>query len=199
MSKFSLPTVANVESLGILFALLPGLLVYFIVHSLTDREREIKATEAILHGLAYTLLVHAVWTFLTLWAIIPTPDILGLSLCAIGVGITIARINNKGWIYDALRHYGITGASSWSSTWRTSFRFARQSVGTYVILHMKDGRRIRGIVRGYSGEQVSGHVALDHADWLGEDGSIVKAPGLLLFPGEWIRFVQFLPDQGCTK
>lgn len=195
MPKLTLPSIGSLDTLGAVFALLPGLLTYVIVRALTARERKLDAIEAILHGLAYTLLVHAIWAILTLWSWIPTPDMPGLSLCAIGIGIVVAKISNSGWIYAFLRFCRITDEASWQSTWEASFRNAAKEIGEFAVLHLKDGRRLMGAVRGYSAEQSKGHIALDQCQWLMQEGDPMPAVGLILIPGEEIVFVQHLPSQ----
>jgi len=62
----AIPNVAKLQTLDVLFALLPGLLTYHVQHALTKREEELKAAEAVLYRLVYTLAIHGIWTLLTL-------------------------------------------------------------------------------------------------------------------------------------
>lgn len=196
MPKITLPNIGSIDSLGVLFVLLPGLLTCLIVKALTSRERKLEAVEVVLHALAYTLIVHAVWSFLTLWSWIPTPDIVGLSIVSVVLGLIVAKVNSRGWIFDGLRHVGLTAESSWQSTWESSFRHAARSGMDYVVLHFKDGRRVMGEVRGYSAEQLNGHITLDRVKWLVSTGNPIEMEGLLVVAASDVVFVQFLP---CTK
>jgi hypothetical protein len=180
------------ENLGLLFSLLPGLLTYIVVRALTARERKLDAVEAVLHGLAYTVLVHSLWELLTLKSWIPTPDLAGLSLCSLVIGLTIAKCHSRGWIYNLLRRFGLTEESTWQSAWETSFRMARADGREYAVLYLKDGRRIMGAVRGFSSEQNAGHVAIDRSQWLSEKNEATVIPGLMLLSANEILSVQFL-------
>jgi len=53
----ALPDLGKIDSLGLLFTLLPGLLTFVIVHAMTARGQKIEPIEAVLYGLAYTLAV----------------------------------------------------------------------------------------------------------------------------------------------
>lgn len=192
MPSISLPTVGKMETLGLLFSLLPGLLTYIVVRALTARERKLDAVEAVLHGLAYTVLVHALWALLTLKSWIPTPEIVGLSFCSLAIGLMIAKCHSRGWIYNLLRRFGLTEESTWQSAWETSFREARAAGREYAVLYLKDGRRIMGAVRGFSSEQSSGHVAIDQSQWLNDENEVTAIPGLMLLSANEIWSVQFL-------
>lgn len=195
MASLSLPSVGKLESLGLLFSLLPGLLTYIVVRALTARERKLDAVEAVLHGLAYTVLVHALWELLTLNSWIPTPDLVGISLCSLVIGLAIAKCHSRGWIYNLLRLCGITEESTWQSAWETSFRMARADGREYAVLYLKDGRRIMGAVRGFSSEQSAGHVAIDRSRWLCENNEVIAIPGLMLLSANDVLSVQFLDPE----
>ncbi|GIW99819.1 MAG: hypothetical protein KatS3mg111_3152 [Pirellulaceae bacterium] len=84
--------------------------------------------------------------------------------------------------------------------WDTTFRTAWMEDREYAVIHLQDGRRIMGAVRGYSSRQAGGHVALRDARWLADDKQEeeeldLHACPLLLVPGEEIRFVEFLPGR----
>lgn len=188
-----LPDVGQVASLGILFTLLPGLITYLIVRAMTERGKKIDALEAVLNGLAYTLLVHAIWYFLThIGSLIPTPDIVGLCLTAIGLGIAVAAIGNAGIHYKVFRWLGITSEPSWPGIWQSAFR-EFQHQGEYTVLHLKDRRRVMGAVRGYSNEQKEGHICLERVQWLDSANPATEHPGMHLFSAEDVAIVEFVP------
>ncbi len=193
MGAMSLPNLGKFESLGILFTLLPGLVTYLIVHSLTAREKKHEAAEVILHALAYTLIVYAIWSFLTLKSCFPTPDLLGLLLTAITFGLCFAILVNWGIIYTVLQYYGLTGESAWHSIWYTTFRYSHGEDFEYALLYLKDKSKLRGAIRGYSRNQKDGHVALESGCWIDDDNNEIPADGLLLIPGEEITMIHFLP------
>lgn len=189
-----LPDIGKIESLGLLFTLLPGLLSYLVFRALAARADKIEAVEAILSGLAYTLVVHALWFGLKLGSWIPTPDLLGLSVTAVGLGCSLAAIHNSGYGYRVLRRLRLTGEPSWVTIWETAFReFRGVQGGEYAVLHLKDGRRVMGAIRGFSPRQENGHVCLERVQWLLNAESGDEHPGLHLFNACDISIVEFLP------
>lgn len=89
----TLPSLRNLETIGLLFTLFPGLVTYLIVRLLTCRDSRLDAVQAILYGLAYTVLAHFFWA-IAKWpgSYLPTPDIVGLGSTAIilGIGISVS-------------------------------------------------------------------------------------------------------------
>jgi hypothetical protein len=190
-----LPGISGLESLGILSALLPGLLTLIVVRYLCGRDKKPEAVEATLHALAYTLVVHGIWAILkSLGSWFPMPDIAGLSLCAIGLGVVVAWISNNGQAHAVIARCGLTSEAPWATVWESAFRAFRRDGGEYVVLTLKDGKRILGALRAYSGQQKEGHVCIDRARWLGTDGgSEPEQPGMLAFSAEAIESIQFMP------
>ncbi len=198
MPPISIPAVNDIEGNELLFALLPGFLTYTVVHALTNRERSLNSVEAVLHAFGYTLVVHAVWWLLTRWSWIPTPDLVGLPFCAVAVGLVIAKVSNGGTVYRWLQKLGISGQPPWPSIWETAFRTTWMEGSEYVVVHLRDGRRVMGAVRGYSAVQTGGHVAIICAQWLTDDREDEREANnhtLLLVPADEIRFLEFLPGR----
>jgi hypothetical protein len=197
MSNSGMPQIGQLDTLGVLYALLPGLIVFLVVRGLTARTRKIEAIEAVLHGLAYTLVVYALWDFLSQWSLIPTPERLGLCLCAIAVGVCIAWLTNTGKGYALLRRLGVTHQPPWKTVWQTSFERARSDYAGWIVLHFKDSRRVMGSLRGWSEERANGYVAIEGAKWLHgeEDKHDSSCPDLLLFDSDEIACVQFVSPQ----
>jgi hypothetical protein len=194
MSPFELPEIPKIESLGILFTLLPGLVTDMVVRALTARGKKLEATEVILYGLAYTVVVNAIWVFLKrLGSWIPTPDLVGLSICAVVLGILVSVIVNRGLAYRILRGCGVTAEAPWRTTWETTLREFRNTRGEYVLLEFRDGRRVFGGLRGFSAQQKDGHFCLERVQWLSGDSVHAEQPGLMLFSAEDVSSVQLLP------
>lgn len=190
-----LPDIGKIADVGILFVLLPGLLVFLIERMLTSRERKLETTEAILWGLAYTLLTHAVWTgFKWVGSIVPTPDLVGLTLSAIGLAFIITFLKNSAIVFRTLRKLGVTNESPWLTIWETAFRVSHAQKNEYVVLHLLDGNRLFGAVEGHSAEQKDGHICLTNAKWL-VNGTETPINGMLLLRAEDVKVVEFVPRQ----
>lgn len=194
--NLKVPEVGDISSLGGLFTLLPGLITYLIVHVLCERHKKLDAADVVLKSLAYTLLCHAIWQVLkSMGSLIPTPDIIGLPVCAIALGLFAARLANSGAAYRLLRRLRMTDQPSWVSIWDSAFREFRDGVGEYTVLILKDGRRIYGAIRGFSSEQREGHVCLDRFRWLDADIAEPEVRGTILVNAEDVAFVHFIPAE----
>jgi hypothetical protein len=196
VQAFSLPSIGNLETLGVLFSLLPGLITFILYRSLTAKGKKVGAVDAILHGLAYTLVVHGIWSGLTsLGSLIPTPDIFGLTASAVYLALVLAFLSNNGQLYGWLRKLNLTQETSWSSVWESSFREFRNSDGEYVVIEFKDGRRILGAIRGFSNEQGNGHIVLQKSKWLHANEEQPEQPGMILVSAGDVSTIQFLPSE----
>lgn len=190
----SLPDLGKIDSLGLLFTLLPGLLTFVVVHAMTARGQKIDPIEAVLYGLAYTLAVHGIWGLLVrAGSLVPTPDIVGLPLTALLMGLGISIVATSGWSYAVLRRLRVTGQSSWVTIWETAFREFRGGQGEYAVLHLQDGRRVMGSVRAFSPHQKDGHVCLDRVKWLDGSQAGEEHPGVHILGGNDIAVVEFIP------
>ena len=192
----SLTNLANFE----VISLLPGLVTYVIVHLLVSRTRKIETVDAILVGLAYTLVVHGIWHLLKLpGSVFPTPDIVGTTLVAVILGLGLSICANHGWIYDALRYLRITNQPQWQSIWETAFRRSTVELeNSWVILELKNGKRIMGYVFAFSGQREGGHVCISDPRWLNDsdgDDSDEQTPigGWFLVDNSQIVSVHFQP------
>jgi len=195
MPPIKLPSLAAADSVGILYALLPGLVTFLVSRALTERAKKIEATEAVLYGLAYTLLVHAAWSLLAMTRVAAVPAAAAEPLIAVVLGVLIAWVSNAGWLYRLLRWIGVTRETSSSSVWITAFEEATREGIEYAVLYLNDGRRLYGNVRGVSDEPADGHVLLGAHRWLdGEpsnDGAMQG--GFLVVKHLDILLVEFVP------
>lgn len=179
-----IPNLVGQDSLGILLSLLPGLLTYLVHHSLCHRGRKIEAVPAVLWGLAYTLIVHALWTCLkAMGSVIPTPDVVGLPLTAVAAGIGFSALSTSGFHYNLLRRLRVTHEGSDVSIWLTTLRIIRHERRGYVTIGLRDGRFVAGGLFAFSAEDLSGHITLMPYAWL-IDGK----------PGEWVSELLMLKE-----
>lgn len=186
----------KLDSLGLIFTLLPGLVALLVVRTLTAKDRKIEAVEAVLFGLAYTLPIHAIWTICKLlgsW--VPTPDIVGLSITAVCFAFVVSWLVRTDCLFRLLRWLGITDQTVWVGTWNISFRKAKQERHDYAVFQLEDERRIMGEVRSFSVQQKEGHICLGNSRWIDKDNPDTPLlDGYVLIPAEKVESVQFLPD-----
>lgn len=171
-------------------------MTYLVVRLCTGRERKIDVSEAILQGLAYTLLSHALWSVCKLpGSLIPTPDIVGLSLCAIFIGLVLSVAVNRHLVFSSLRYLGLTRQPEFSSIWETTFKLSERQLGEYVVVELDDEKRIQGAILGVSPNDPDGHLCLQRCQWLpaSPDSEPIPIDGWYLVPTKRILSVHFLP------
>lgn len=185
--------VGSLETLGTLFTLLPGLLTFLIVRFLTNREKKIEATEAILMGLGYTLIINVVVRAIG-GSDIGNVDtnLFSLTIVAITLALAVSLSINNGLIYSALRACKLTSESSWATTWATAFREYEQQKGEHILVYLKDNTKIMGAIKGWSASSERGDIALLESYWINENNEKIYAPGLVLIPRDQITMIQFL-------
>jgi hypothetical protein len=169
MQPLKVPSAISAESIGILYALLPGVVTFLVARALTERAKKIEATEAVLYSLAYTLLVHALWASVV--SLMPAAEAsVSIALPVIGVtlGVLLASMTNTGCVYALLRWLRVTREASAPSTWLAAFEEARREGIEFAVLHLNDGRRLYGNVRSVSNDPADGHVLLGDHRWLNE-------------------------------
>ena len=200
----SLPPVNGLDELGILFALLPGLLTYLVKHTLVSRHEALSGIKVVMWGLAYTLVVWSIWELFK-WpgAFLPTPDLVGLSACAVSLGAGAAFLDSSGLAFKWARRLRLTHQPVFPSVWRAAFhQFRREEKGEFAVLHLRDGRRLYGAVVGISPTREKGHVFLQPAAWLpkgdaepdGPDGQLPSLnPAGFLIPTDDVAIVEFVP------
>ena len=202
MPEFSvkIPELGESDSIGLLFALLPGLLCFLTIHVLTARERKLETLHVVLFSLAYNLLVHGMWEWLQ-WekAYFPTKPIVGLPLTAIAIGILLATAINRGFIYRVLRILRITNESEWDSVWKTAHREHRR-FGEFSVITFEDGSRLQGAIRYFSESQDGGHIAVEKFCWI--DSENLAGPMnecRILFPAGSIKDIHFQPTPKVSR
>lgn len=182
--------LANLSLLETMLMLLPGFVTAEIIGILVLRE-ERKTLDRVIQALIYTFLVHLLWApFAWVFSTGPKADLVGLGLCAILLGLILTWTINTGAVHGLLRSLNLTKAASRPNEWYDAF-YDKQE---YVILHLKDGRRLFGWPRLYPFKPDKGHILLEESEWLDRPGRKPGRPKVdLLIDVSEVRFVEFLP------
>jgi hypothetical protein len=171
--------------------LLPGLITYLVVKLLTARDEKIETADAIVKGLAYTVVAHAFWALLSkLEQFHDFPTLSGLVIISLTVGVLSSCVLLSGMLYKVLRLLGFSDQSDYSSTWESYLKKLGRDGFEYSQIHLKDGRIIFGAIIEYSGKQSDGHLIVSECDWLDEDGKQTPVEGLFLVPCSEIVLLQ---------
>ena len=102
--------------------------------------------------------------------------------------------NNDG-AHKRFRKLGLTTRSSFPSEW---VGIVSRKM-TYVLLHLKDGRRLYGWPREWPNQHDKGHFYIQEPSWILEDGGLItpkNVDGLLVSSSsvEWVEFMA-MPEE----
>jgi hypothetical protein len=160
------------ELIALFSFLLPGFITSFLFYSLTSFPKK-SEFEAVVIALIYTIIINAVvemlgmgfiaignrvaigeWNQLTktAWSIIT----------ALFIGFLWSYLYNNDIIHKALRKRKITNQTSYPSEWYGTFSETK----SYIILDLKDKRRIMGWPAEWPNDPEKGHFVLEDAKWL---------------------------------
>ena len=190
------------ETLHVLLALLPGLVTVAIVHALTVRQN-LAPLERIIQALLYTFLNHVFWQIAVVlinlkwdWKPSINGNLIGLFLCGAFLGLAMTLVINHDWLHGLLRLCRITKSTSRPNEWYDAF----YRWDEYVVVHLRDGRRLFGWPRLYPDTATEGHLILEDAEWLFDEAKYSPAENRLhiMIPVGSIEFVEFVPRNAHT-
>ena len=187
----------------LIFMLLPGFLSAGLYYALTAHPKT-SEFERIVQALIFTVILKVLtsivrWFALVLGSVAPigrwTASVdLGWSvMMAFVVGITVSVATNNNTFYKRLRDW------PWTSRWtsRTSYpsewysAFARMQC--WVVIHLKDGRRLFGWPEEWPDQPDKGHFVIEQPEWLLKDNT--RAPlyrvKRLMIPASDVGMVEF--------
>lgn len=182
----SLEDLAGKQALSLLLSLLPGLIASEIIYALTVREKK-EIVERVIQALVHTFAIYALWQGVVLlqetlaayaWeriyggSYVPSKSdsagsFIGLALCALLWGLGAAWAVNTDCLHRLLQRLGVTASSSHPSQWYTAFYWTRGK--RYIVVHLKDGRRLFGWPKLWPNDPKDGHLFMLEACWLRVD------------------------------
>lgn len=120
------------------------------------------------------------------------------AVVAVAFGCISAFFTNNDLLHKYARKLKITTETSYTSEWYASFI----NNVTYVVIHLKDGRRILGWPREWPSIPGEGHFVIEDYSWLTEatgaeensnkNSEIISNGEFILIPGEQVEFVEFM-------
>lgn len=194
----------TLQTINILFFLIPGFIASFIIDSIIVRK-ELTPTSRIIESLIFTFLIYiivSIFTSIELFAQINENngeihfklnvnwDFLSVLLI---VTVTLPIIFGAILFYDLhlrfLRWIRITDKTSRDTTWQDVFIEQKR----YIVIHHTDGRRIFGWPLYYSNIPENGYIYLYEPAWINETNEFVdcKTHGILI-KSENISFIEFM-------
>ena len=181
--------------------LLAGFVASWVFYGLTPYKRP-TPFERVVQALIYTAVVQLLATgaALALGAsgLASNPPL--IFALALAVGLAIAWMTNRDWPHKWLRELGITDQAAHSGNWSAAFR---NRPNKWVILNLKDNRRIFGRLRAWPDAHEDDHFLLVNHAWLSDQGdeprAEIRADGAapdakILIASRDVDTVEFVPD-----
>ena len=206
MGGTSTGTGITIDLLGLLNQLLPGLLAAAIFYSLTAFQRP-SPFERVVQALIFTMIVRVAAITVKYAAITigkfckpffdwnTDSDLIWSFVLAVAVGFLSSVIANKNWIHRVLREeFNVTNRESYPSEWYGIHKHACHYQSRDAILHLVDGRRIRGQVENWPDEPTNGIYSLGNAAWLeqGKDDQKLEAIWRIVIHATDVKMVEFM-------
>lgn len=188
------------EFLELLRQLLPGFLTAWVFHALTAYPKQ-SQFERIIQALIFTLLVKVLFDLfknITIyigdfykifeWSV--EKELATSIIIAFFLGLILSYYTNNSKFHGLLQKLKITNQSSFNSEWEDIFN----SVTTFVILDLKDGRRVFGWPRVWPSDPSKGHIVLQDPEWISKKGEYIpmSSAQYIVIKAEEIEFVEFL-------
>lgn len=180
-------TATSNDIVQLVVAMFPGFLAIAVSETLT-LSRKYTPFERVVQALLYTFLSGAIWSLAVFicnsyalgydaaigalhrpWLPSKEAEFWGTGASALALGVLAAWVINDGRVSAWIRHpkLGLTKAGPGAPVWYHAF----QQLGTWVVIHLKDGRRLYGWPENYSPTPESGHIRLSQAEWLTDAGA----------------------------
>jgi len=198
-----MPDQLTKEFVLLLTYLLPGFLAAWVFYGLTSHPKP-SQFERVVQALVFTLIIQ---TFLPVahWILVGIGKVYyicswdqtskGLTslILAIGLGVILAYFTNTDFVHKWFRKIGFTTRTSHPSEW---YCVLSEKV-TFVVLHLKDGRRLYGWPKEWPVESDKGQFYIMLPSWISDDGKQIDLPQLdgVLISANDVRWVEFLAER----
>jgi hypothetical protein len=188
------------DLLSLLQYLLPGFVTAWIFYSLTSYPKP-SQFERVIQALIFTLFVQVSVKLIkylleligTHWSLGEWNHSLELALSvliAIVFGFVFSYFANNDKVHKYFRNKGITKETSFPSEWFGAFL---KDV-TFVVLHLKDERRLYGWPIEWPSEPTKGHFVIADPSWVSDEGKELPIIGVknILINVNDVKWVEFL-------
>jgi hypothetical protein len=181
----------STELIATLHFLLPGFISAWIFHALTSYPKQ-SQFERVIQALIFTVIIQSVLFLLFYFSAINIEkfELIFSLIIAIILGLFLAYFTNNDKFHKILRKLKITKETSYASEWFSAF----SERVTYIVIHLKDGRRILGWPMEWSTEPNNGHFLLSDASWIDDDNKEIALKNVenILIDSSDVKLVEFL-------
>lgn len=186
--------------------LLPGFLAAWVFYGLTSHPKP-SQFERVVQALIFTFIIQIFippcrWVLEQIGNVVAlrpwdraAEGLTSLSL-AIILGVILAYFTNTDSAHKWLRKIGFTTRTSHPSEW---YCVLSEKV-TFVILHLRDGRRLYGWPKEWPVEADKGQFYIMLPSWIKSDGTQIDLPqldGVLVSASDvrWVEFIEKIEEQ----
>jgi len=193
----------SAEAVKLLTYLLPGFMAAWLFYGLTSHPKP-SQFERVVQALILTFVIQilllpvkAAATALGRIAVIgswtASSSLATSFVLATAVGAALAYFTNKDWLHRRLRALGFTSKTSHPSEWYSVFDRQR----AYVILQLRDGRRLYGWPKEWSDTPEDGQLYIQMPSWINDDGDPIDLPQLdgILIHSKDVQWVEFAHNE----
>lgn len=189
------------DAIKLLTYLLPGFAAAWLFYGLTSHQKP-SQFERVVQALIFTFVVQVLlqplsWLLLLIGSQIPLgswgkgPELFCSLMLALALGGFVAYFTNNDSFHRLLRRWGFTSRTSHPSEWFCAFT----DHVTYIILHLRDGRRLYGWPKEWPIDPQQGQFYIQVPSWIGDDAEAVDLPqldGILVHVKdvEWVEFMR---------
>ena len=189
------------DLMALLQYLLPGFVAAWIFYNLTSYSKP-SQFERVIQALIFTLFIQVIVLIIEMLLILigkswtigmwdHSATITWSIIVAVALGTSTANFANNDKIHKVLRGLGITRETSFPSEWFGAFL----NDVTYIVLHLKDERRLYGWPIEWPSEPTKGHFVIADPSWIdGPDGEqkIQGVTNILIDVNEvkWVEFME---------
>mgnify|MGYP000904022941 CR=1 FL=1 len=187
------------DLIALLSYLVPGFLVAWLFYALTSHQKPAQL-ERVIQALIFTLVVNCLVVLergASLWIghrisfgeWTKDSELVASIATAIAFGLLAVHIANTDVLHKWLRDRNLSKQSSHPTEWCTTFELNK----SYVVLEMKDGRRLYGWPQIWPSNFEKGHLYITEASWIhGEEPVEMPINSGVLIPVNDVQHVEFI-------
>jgi hypothetical protein len=189
------------DTVRLLAYLLPGFVAGWLFYGITSHPKP-SQFERMVQALIFTFVIQA-FIPVVRWVLFLIGNLIDLGIwdrdselvtslfLAVLLGGAIAYFTNTDVLHKVLRHFRLTSRTSHPSEWYCAF----SDHVTYVILHMKNGRRLYGWPKEWPIDPQNGQFYIQVPSWIDDGGVAIDLPeldGVLVQATdvEWVEFMR---------
>jgi len=195
--------IVSTEIITVLQYLIPGLLTSKMLESLLPTEEK-KEFTLLIESLIYTVIINVIVKLIKYISISigsvysfgvwnNNLEIILSIIVAILFSIITSYILNNDIIHSLLRNKSITRETSYIKGWYGAFS---EHNSQYIVLHLKDERRIMGLPTEWTTKPDEGIFQLKNADWLLDNKKTISLVNVdtILIKAQDVLFIEFVKN-----